>query len=95
MTLKEILKSPSVTLLDVREEEELKNEGEVPGAILIPMRKIPEKLEEIKEFSTPLVIFCRSGIRSGYIAEYLENLGFTDVYNGGGFKKINQILGED
>ncbi len=92
MNLNEIIKSRSATFLDVREEEELKNEGEVPGAILIPMKQVPEKLEEIKKLSTPLVVFCRSGVRSGRIVEYLKNQGFTDVYNGGGFKEINKIL---
>lgn len=30
--------------------------------------------------TTPLILFCRSGHRSTYGAEYLETLGYTDVY---------------
>jgi rhodanese-related sulfurtransferase len=92
MNLKELIKSPSATLLDVREKREAKTEGEVPGAILIPMKEIPSRLEEIRQFSTPLVVFCRSGTRSGRIADYLITHGFSDVFNGGGFKKINDML---
>ncbi|MGM5630511.1 rhodanese-like domain-containing protein [Apibacter raozihei] len=92
MNLKEIINHPNVTLLDVREEEELINEGKVPNAILIPMNEIPEKIEEIKKFSTPLVVFCRSGNRSGKVVEYLTSQGFSDIYNGGGFKDVNELL---
>ncbi|WP_295812775.1 rhodanese-like domain-containing protein [uncultured Apibacter sp.] len=92
MNLKELLKKSSVTLLDVREKDELINEGHVPGAISIPMNDIPSQLEIIRKFSTPLIIFCRSGIRSEKIVNYLKNEGFKDVYNGGGFKEINQLI---
>lgn len=92
MNLKELLKKSSATLLDVREKEELIKEGEVEGAVLIPMNEIPSKIEEIRNFSTPLIVFCRSGIRSEKIVNYLKKEGFNDIYNGGGFKEINQLL---
>lgn len=92
MDLKELLKNSTATLLDVREKEELIKEGEVEGAILIPMNEIPSKIEEIRNFSTPLIVFCRSGIRSEKIVNYLKKEGFNDIYNGGGFKEINQLL---
>lgn len=94
MDIKEIIKKPTVTLLDVREKEELINEGEVKGAILIPMAEIPSKLDEIKIFSKPLVVFCRSGKRSGNVVNYLKEQGFAEVYNGGGFKEVNELLGK-
>ena len=50
MNLKELLKKSSVTLLDVRENDELINEGHVPGAISIPMNDIPSQLEIIRKF---------------------------------------------
>lgn len=92
MDLKELLKKSTVTLLDVREKHELINEGCVKGAVLIPMNEVPSKVEEIRKFSTPLIIFCRSGIRSEKIVNYLKNEGFKDIYNGGGFKELNKLL---
>ncbi|CVK15717.1 MAG: rhodanese-like domain-containing protein [Apibacter sp.] len=92
MDLKEFLKKSTVTLLDVREKYELINEGHVEGAVLIPMNEVPSKIEDIRKFSTPIIVFCRSGIRSEKIVNYLKNKGFKEIYNGGGFKEINKLL---
>ncbi|TWP24707.1 rhodanese-like domain-containing protein [Apibacter muscae] len=92
MEIDKVIKEPTVTFLDVREKEELINEGEVKGAILIPMREVPERLDEIKLFSKPLVVFCRSGNRSENVVKFLKDQGLTEVYNGGGFNEVNELL---
>ncbi|MDR2121931.1 MAG: rhodanese-like domain-containing protein [Flavobacteriaceae bacterium] len=92
MPLKELLKNPLATLLDVREEEELKDEKSIPGAVSIPMKEIPFRLEEIRELSSPLIIFCRSGNRSRSVVGYLKSQGFTNLYDGGSFKRIIELL---
>jgi rhodanese-related sulfurtransferase len=66
-------------LLDVREAWEW-NVCRLPGAILIPMRELPARLQELnKEAET--VVICHHGVRSYHAARYLETAGFDNVVN--------------
>jgi rhodanese-related sulfurtransferase len=66
-------------LIDVREPKELEI-AEIGGE-LIPMWAIPDNIDKISRDKL-VVIYCRSGRRSGEIAEYLENYhGFGNVAN--------------
>lgn len=65
-------------IIDVREDFEVA-EGMIPGARHIPMGEILNRLDEIDK-SRPVNIVCRSGNRSGRVADALESLGF-DVYS--------------
>lgn len=64
-------------LVDVREEWEYVS-GHVPGAVHIPMGEVADRVGELR---APLVLVCRSGARSGRVAEYLANSGFGEVAN--------------
>ena len=66
-------------LLDVREPWEW-NVCRIPGAILIPMRELPTRLEELNSEAETVVI-CHHGVRSYHAARYLESLGFADIVN--------------
>ena len=50
----------------------------VPGAVNIPLDDIPERWEEFRDMPRPLVLFCRSGIRSGKALAFLEAQGITE-----------------
>ncbi len=70
----------SFILMDVREPGELLETGIIPGAINKPVKKVK------KEFSTlprkgKLIIYCRTGNRSAYIAKFLADKGFENIYN--------------
>lgn len=74
----------NVLILDVRTEEEF-SEGHIKGAVLIPDYEITEKAEElIKDKSTTILIYCRSGRRSALAAKSLSDLGYTAIYDFGG-----------
>lgn len=92
MSVEEIIKSKKGTLIDVREESELINEGAVEGALHIPLGEIEYQIDEINQLEKPLVIFCRSGNRSGRAIDFLESEGVTDLHNGMGFKDVLAIL---
>lgn len=92
MTTVEAIKNENATLVDVREPFELETEGVVEGAINIPMGDVPARLEEFRNFSEPIVVFCRSGNRSGKIAQFLQENGIEDIYNGGGFADVQEVL---
>lgn len=94
MTTVEAIKNPNATLIDIREPYELEIDGSVTGAINIPMGEVPEKLDEIKDMPKPIVIFCRSGGRASSTLNFMQEHGLDEIYNGGGFNDVNQILNE-
>lgn len=61
-------------LVDVREPEE-HAQARVPGALFIPLRQIPQRLDELPR-DTPLILMCAAGMRSQQAASYLANQGF-------------------
>ena len=77
------------TVIDVREPFEFLT-GKVEGSVNIPLGNIPSSLEKLKELARPLIFICASGNRSGQAVSYLQSLGWTDVYNGGGWKAYKQ-----
>ena len=87
MDLKRLVNNKQATIVDVRKENEFLA-GHVKGSINIPLDKISEKAEELKQMK-PLILCCLSGGRSGQATAYLESLGHTDVYNGGGWEMVD------
>ncbi|MBL0268951.1 MAG: rhodanese-like domain-containing protein [Chitinophagaceae bacterium] len=89
--LKEIINNPSTVIVDVRSSWEFESEH-VPGAQNIPLEEIPYKVEEFKNLGKPLVLYCRSGNRSGMGVTILKQKGVTEVYNGGGLSDVQILL---
>ncbi len=77
-------------LVDVREPSEVATGG-VVGAVNIPMGSVASNLKEF-EGKSHIVVFCRSGNRSGQVKTFLNQNGFTNVTNGGTWEDINSIL---
>ncbi len=74
-------------LLDVREPFEWE-QGTLPGATLIAMGEIPQRMTELDPSRAHLVV-CLSGARSLQVAMYLAGNGFTNVANmSGGMKAL-------
>ncbi len=78
-TVEEIRNRDDVVLIDVREDWEYA-EGHIPGATLIPLGEIPNRLDEISKDKT-VVAVCRSGNRSGQATDFLRKQGFDNVHN--------------
>ncbi len=76
-------------LVDVRTPEEFA-EGHVSGSTNIPLDQVENQLEKFKNHSE-IVVFCRSGNRSGQAKVILENNGFTNVLNGGTWQNVNEV----
>jgi phage shock protein E len=68
-------------VIDVRTDQEWK-EGHLDGAILIPYEKIGEEINKVaQEKKTKIVVYCRTGRRSGIALDTLKKLGYEDVTN--------------
>lgn len=70
-------------ILDVREPKEYTGElGHVAHSALIPLKELADRAGELQaEKGRPIVVVCRSGVRSTTAAAILEGLGFEHVYN--------------
>jgi phage shock protein E len=90
-TIKELVKNPSTVIVDVRSPWEFDMEH-VPGALNIPLEEVPQKVDEFRAFHKPLVLYCRSGNRSGMAVSILKQNGLSEVYNGGGLDDIQILL---
>ena len=75
-------------IVDVRTPGEFKA-SHFPGAVNIPLDNLEARLSEFGDKNGPVVVYCRSGRRSGIAKDILTRKGFTKVQNGGG---LNQMM---
>ncbi|MET9315875.1 rhodanese-like domain-containing protein [Kribbella sp. NPDC003505] len=68
----------TATVVDVREPREYAD-GHVPGAVNIPMGRLPGRIDEIDR-SAPVYVVCATGNRSSAMTQLLIGAGF-DAYN--------------
>lgn len=69
----------SLLLLDVRHEVEWEI-ANISGATLIPLDTLSQRLAELESWRLkPVVVYCRSGVRSLRAAAMLREAGFTSV----------------
>jgi len=66
-------------LIDVREPYEF-DICQLPQASLIPMSRINQQLERIPR-DKPVVVYCHHGVRSAQVIRFLQQQGFTNLYN--------------
>ena len=82
------IEQPSL-VIDVRTDEEVAA-GTIKGSLHIPYEIIVARANELglaKE--TPIVVYCRSGNRSGIAQSMLQADGFTAVVNGGAYADLD------
>ncbi len=66
-----------IQLVDVRSAEE-NREGRITGSKLFPLHELANRLGEIDK-TRPLILYCRSGNRSGMALRLLQDKGFTNA----------------
>ena len=74
-------------VVDVRTPEEFQT-GAYPGAINIPLDELQMRIIELGSKSREITLYCASGARSAYGQRGLQQLGFTNVINGGGIMQM-------
>ena len=79
-------------VIDVREPSEFEA-GHLAGAENIPVGQVESRVEEIAkklagDKDKPIVVYCKSGARAGRAKAALEQAGFRNVTNAGGYDQL-------
>jgi len=90
---KEMIGKGNTLVLDVRDAPEIGNSGKVAGAVhvsrgMLEFRADPESPFHDKNFAKDktVIIYCASGGRAALAGKVLKDMGYSQVYNIGGFK---------
>lgn len=77
-------------LIDVRTAREFKD-GRLDKAINIPHTEIGEKIGAfVTNKGDRIVLYCRSGNRSGIAEGTLRTMGYTNVVNAGAYARLKE-----
>lgn len=78
-------------ILDVREPSEYEKSN--LGGHLIPLRELPQRMDELNP-NQLIIVHCAMGGRSSKAVEYLQAHGFTKIFNlKGGIEAWTQEIG--
>ena len=69
-----LLLKNAVRVLDVREDAEFR-QGHVPGAIHVPVKRLPDRIAKLRR-DKPYAVICGSGNTSVQATTYLLEKGF-------------------
>ncbi len=74
-------------MVDVRTSGEYAG-GAHPDAINIPLDELSQRVEDLGDKEREITLYCASGARSAYGKRVLEQMGFSNVKNGGGLHDV-------
>ncbi len=77
-------------IIDVRTVGEFKD-GHIKNSKNIPLHEIASKIDAIKKLNKPVIVCCRSGMRSGQANMILKNNGLESI-NGGGWMSLKSKI---
>ena len=90
---RDMMAKGNVAVVDVRDAPELQAGGKVKGAVhisrgMLEFRADPDLPSHDKSLTRdkPVIVYCASGGRSALAGKLLKDLGYSEVYNLGGFK---------
>ena len=75
-------------VVDVRTPAEFE-QGHLDNAINYPLSEVATHFAKIDK-DTPIVLYCRSGNRSGQAYQFLRAQGFTQIHNAGGLIEMQE-----
>ena len=82
-------------LIDVRSKEEW-SKGYIEGAQHIPLKNLSTKINEhTRDYNEEILLYCRSGNRSGKAKKILEEMGYVNTKNVGGIEDVSENYGYD
>ena len=82
-------------LIDVRTHSEFIS-GHIEGAVNIPLDRFNHDIAHvIPDKATPVILYCRSGARSGHALSVMHQLGYDQAVNGGSVGSLALRLQKD
>lgn len=87
----QLLKEGGV-IVDVRSKAEYAG-GHIKGSKNIPLPNLHSSTGILKDKNKPVITCCASGMRSASAKNLLLSKGYTRVYNGGGWARLNNKIG--
>ncbi len=82
-------------LIDVRTPHEFAS-GHVDGAFNLPLERFNHDIQRVvPDKNTPVILYCRSGARSGHALGVMRQLGYHQVFNGGSVGALALRLKKD
>jgi molybdopterin/thiamine biosynthesis adenylyltransferase/rhodanese-related sulfurtransferase len=69
----------ALVLVDVRESREWAI-SDLPDSVKIPLGSLPQSLEKLSK-ADQIVVYCRSGARSGNAVQFLQQMGYEKAKN--------------
>jgi rhodanese-related sulfurtransferase len=78
-------------IIDVRTPVEYK-EGHIQQAVNIPLEYLSDHVDKIKKIDKPVITTCQNGVRSRRAKNRLRRKGVEDVYNGGGWIHLREMI---
>ncbi len=85
-----LLKSQGALIVDVRTPQEFRVDH-IKGAVNIPLDRIRSEVAALKKKRKPVILYCRSGNRSGIAKSMLRNAGI-EAYNAGSLGSMRRAL---
>jgi len=87
-----LLNNENYYFLDVRTEMEHNNKA-IPSTPCIPVQEINERLNELEDYrDKKIIVYCRSGNRSGTATKILNENGFDAVNLIGGMNEWSGVV---
>ncbi|MCD6063211.1 MAG: rhodanese-like protein [Flavipsychrobacter sp.] len=82
------LLATGAVIIDVRTKGEYSG-GHVKGSLNIPLNELPQNLHRINR-NRAVIVCCASGMRSRSAMTLLQEKGFVEVYNAGGWQSLKK-----
>ena len=91
----EKIRSGHVLVVDVRDPTEVQQSGKLAGALNVSRGMLEFRADPDSQYHNPafqqdktILLHCASGGRSALAGKTLREMGYTKVYNIGGFKDL-------
>jgi rhodanese-related sulfurtransferase len=92
---KEMIANGGVLIVDVRDGTEVAATGKLKGAVHIARGSLEGRVDpESPNYNPafrrdePVLLHCAGGGRAALAGKTLQEMGYTKVFNGGGFKEL-------
>ena len=91
----ERMRSGDVLIVDVRDPTEVQQTGRIKGAVNVSRGMLEFRADPDSQYHNPafqkdkaILLHCASGGRSALAGKTLQDMGYTAVFNIGGFKDL-------